>query len=110
MSKMMTVTYYHHSGFSVASGDVLLVEGEMSSDSVRKLCDTVMTACAGRCAVFAGSEGSYKYAVGQEGGDLRAFGKALNAALNGRGGGKPNFIQGSIAADETAIRTFFQEN
>ena len=25
MSKMMTVTYYHHSGFSVASGDVLLV-------------------------------------------------------------------------------------
>ena len=92
------------------SGDVLLVEGEMSSDSVRKLCDTVMTACGGRCAVFAGSEGSYKYAVGQEGGDLRAFGKALNAALNGRGGGKPNFIQGSIAADETAIRTFFQEN
>ena len=92
------------------SGDVLLVEGEMSSDSVRKLCDTVMTACAGRCAVFAGSEGSYKYAVGQEGGDLRAFGKALNAALNGRGGGKSNFIQGSIAADETAIRTFFQEN
>ena len=92
------------------SGNVLLVEGEMSSDSVRKLCDTVMTACGGRCAVFAGSEGSYKYAVGQEGGDLRAFGKALNAALNGRGGGKPNFIQGSIAADETAIRTFFQEN
>lgn len=25
MGKMMTVTYYHHSGFSVASGDVLLV-------------------------------------------------------------------------------------
>ena len=25
MSKKMTVTYYHHSGFSVASGDVLLV-------------------------------------------------------------------------------------
>lgn len=25
MSQMMTVTYYHHSGFSVASGDVLLV-------------------------------------------------------------------------------------
>ena len=25
MSKKMTVTYYHHSGFSVSSGDVLLV-------------------------------------------------------------------------------------
>ena len=25
MSKMMNVTYYHHSGFAVSSGDVLLV-------------------------------------------------------------------------------------
>ena len=25
MNKTMTVTYYHHSGFSVASGDILLV-------------------------------------------------------------------------------------
>ena len=67
----------------------------------------VMTACGGRCAVFAGSEGSYKYAVGQEGGDLRAFGKALNAALNGRGGGKPGAFQGSVKATKVQIEAFF---
>jgi len=90
-------------------GDVLLVEGDMSSESVRKLCAAVQETCGGRCAVFSGGEGGYKYAIGQPEGDLRPLVKALNAALNGRGGGKPGFVQGSVQADEAAIRAFFQE-
>ena len=35
--------------------------------------------------------------------------KALNTALNGRGGGKPNFVQGSVAAARGAIEAFFAE-
>ena len=90
-------------------GDVLLLEGDMSSESVRKLCAAVMETCGGRCAVFAGSDGQgYKYALGQEGGDLRSLVKELNGALQGRGGGKPNFAQGSIQAPEAEIRAFFQ--
>ena len=34
--------------------------------------------------------------------------KEMNAALNGRGGGKPNFAQGSIAASQAQIKTFFE--
>ena len=68
-----------------------------------------METCGGRCAVFAGSDGQgYKYALGQEGGDLRSLVKELNGALQGRGGGKPNFAQGSIQAPEAEIRAFFQ--
>ena len=90
-------------------GDVLLLEGDMSSESVRKLCAAVMDTCGGRCAVFAGSdEQGYKYALGQTGGDLRSLVKDLNAALNGRGGGKPHFAQGSLQASGAAIREFFQ--
>ena len=89
------------------AGNVLLVEGDMSAESVRKLCDMVMTACGGRCAVFAGAEGNYKYAIGHAGGDLRAMTKEMNAALSGRGGGKPNFVQGSAACTEADIRAFF---
>lgn len=66
-----------------------------------------MTACGGRCAIFAGGESSYKYAIGQAGGDLRALVKDLNTALSGRGGGKPNFVQGSVTASETDIRAYF---
>ena len=36
------------------AGDVLLVEGPMSSESLRKLCAAVQETCGGRCAVFAG--------------------------------------------------------
>ena len=89
-------------------GDVLLFEEEMSSDSVRKLCDAVMNTCGGRCAVFAGADGAWKYAVGQAGGDLRELVKRLNAALQGRGGGKPGFAQGSCAATKGEIEGFFQ--
>lgn len=88
-------------------GDVLLFEDDMSPDSLRKLCDAVSLTCGGRCAVFAGSGEGYKYAIAHQGGDLRELTKALNAALTGRGGGKPNFVQGSVAASRAAIEGFF---
>ena len=89
------------------SGNALLFEGEMSGDSLRKLCTAVLEKCGGRCAVFAGADGDYKYAIGEEGGDLRALVKELNATLNGRGGGKPNFAQGSVACTADELRAFF---
>ena len=89
------------------AGDVLLVEPDMAPDAVRRLCAAVLDTCGGRCAVFAGADGDYKYAVGHHGGDLRSLAKDINAALHGRGGGKPEFIQGSVSANEEAIRDFF---
>ena len=35
--------------------------------------------------------------------------KEMNAALNGRGGGKPFFVQGSVQATEDEIRNFFEK-
>ena len=89
------------------AGDVLLFEEDMSPESVRRLCDAVMNRCGGRCAVFAGTDGAWKYAVGQLGGDLRELVKRMNAALNGRGGGKPFFAQGSAGAGRQEIEAFF---
>ena len=89
-------------------GDVVLFEGDMSADSVRRLCDAVLDTCGGRCAVFAGEDGNFKYAVGIRDGDIRPLVKELNGALNGRGGGKPNFAQGSVAAKEADIQAFFE--
>lgn len=91
-------------------GDVLLFEDEMSGDSLRKLCDAVTNRCGGRCAVFAGAEGAYKYAIGCASGDLRELTKRMNAALSGRGGGKPNFVQGSVSCRRADIETFFTQN
>ncbi len=101
--------FQHKAQTLSAVGDVLLIEGNMSSDSVRRLCDAVLDTCGGRCAVFAGEGNEYKYAIGQRNGDLRALVKEMNAALNGRGGGKPDFAQGGVNATEHAIRKFFEE-
>lgn len=87
---------------------VIFKEG-LESDSVRKLTDAVLQKCGGRCAVFSKNpDGSYKYAVGEKDGDLRQFTKEMNAALHGRGGGKPFFVQGSLLASEEEIRSFLE--
>lgn len=72
------------------------------------------------CAVFAprcgqsgaGGAGSadsgLSYALAAASGDVRETGKALNAALNGRGGGKSGLVQGSVEADAKAVRAFWR--
>lgn len=91
------------------AGDVLLFEDAMQPDAVRRLADAVVQKCGGLCAVFSGEGGNYKYALGCQNADIRETVKALNTALNGRGGGKPNFAQGSVAASRTEIEAFFQK-
>ena len=90
------------------AGDVVLFVPDLGPDSLRRLTGAVQAACGGRCACFSGSDGTgYRYAVGLPDGDLRPFGKALNQTLQGRGGGKPEFIQGSVQASRSAIQDFF---
>lgn len=88
------------------TGDVLLFEDGLRPDGLRRLADAVTKTCGGRCAVFSRVSDGYQYAIGQENGDLRAFTKELNATLNGRGGGKPFFVQGSVKAGRAEIEAF----
>ena len=90
------------------AGDVLLFEEGLSPDALRRLCDAVLRACGGRCACFSGGEeAGWQYVVGAPDRDLRPLAKEMNAALDGRGGGKPDFIQGILQADRARIEAFF---
>ena len=90
------------------AGDVLLFEEGLTPDGLRRLCDAVLNVCGGRCACFSGDDaGGHAYAVGQRGGDLRAFSKDMNQALGGRGGGKPDFVQGRVSAGREQIEGYF---
>ena len=92
------------------AGSVLLFYDGLEADQVRRMTDAVMQKCSGCCAVFSSNgDGSYKSAIGELNGDLRQFTKEMNAALNGRGGGKPFFVQGSVKAAEEEIRQFFRQ-
>ena len=92
-------------------GDVVLFEDGLSPDALRRLCGAVLHACGDSCfcACFSGDDSSeYKYAIGQPNGHLRDWVKSLNQALNGRGGGKDDFVQGSVQASRSEIKAFFQ--
>ena len=90
------------------AGEVLLFEDGLTPDGLRRLCDAILRTCGGRCACFSGQEGEgYKYALGEKDGDLRSFVKTMNQTLDGRGGGKPGFVQGSVRAGRKEIEAFF---
>ena len=62
----------------------------------------------GLACVFAGEDGQYAYAIVQaQAQDISAKVKDMNKALNGRGGGRNGFAQGSVQADRAAIEAFF---
>lgn len=93
------------------AGDVLLFEPDLSSDGVRRMADAVGNACGGRCCVFSGADGSgYRYAMFAPSGDLRPLIQAMHAALQGRGGGKAQFVQGSLPASRRDIEAYFHAN
>ena len=91
-------------------GNILILAGPQDDpQTVRRLANAVMEQCSGVCAVFAGSdETDYKYAIGEMDGDVRETVKSVNAGLNGRGGGKPFFAQGSVNTREESIRSLFE--
>ena len=92
-------------------GNVVRFEADLMPAQVRELCDAIGQVCGGMAAVFSGEDGAgYSYCLMERGGDLRGINKAMTAALNGRGGGKAEYQQGSVKADRAAIEAFFKEN
>lgn len=92
----------------VNCGDVLRFEDGLEPALVRELADAIAQGCGGTAAVFSGADGAgYSFCLVTRQGDLRALGKAMTAALGGRGGGKPNFQQGRVNASRMEIEKFF---
>ncbi len=94
----------------VNCGNVLHFEPGLEPVQLRDLADAIGSVCGGRAAVFSGEGSSFNYAIVARQGDLRPLGKAMTAALQGRGGGKPNYQQGRVSATEAEIRAFFENS
>jgi len=57
--------------------------------------------------VLTGTDGGYKYVAASASVNLRDLAREINAALSGRGGGRPEMIQGSLGAPLEKIREYF---
>ena len=92
------------------NGNVVHFEENLDNTAVRDLADAIADTCGGTAAVFSGSdEGGYAFCLVTRNGDLRQLGREMTKALDGRGGGKPNFQQGRVQAKKSEIEAFFAE-
>ena len=95
----------------VAPGaDAIRIVPGLDPDGLHRLAARLSEATTGLCAALTANEKGTGYCLAQAGGDVRALTKALNTALNGRGGGKPGICQGNCAAAPEQVETFLKEN
>lgn len=86
-------------------GNLLVFDNVLDEVALRELVNLLMEKCGGIAAAFSGSdETGYRYIMGSRRVDLRRCAKEINRLIDGRGGGKPQMIQGSAAADAEHIR------
>lgn len=88
-----------------AGGWQLIIDETLSPAQLRPFAELLSKKCSG--AIFAGGGESYRYVLFDANGDLRELANRLNSSLNGRGGGKSGFVQGSVCASRAAIEAFF---
>lgn len=90
-------------------GNLCIFNPGLDEVASRELANRLAARCGGFAGVFTGSEDAgWKYTIVSRHVDLRARSKELNAALQGRGGGSPEMLQGSAKASEAEIRKVFE--
>ena len=90
-------------------GNLLFFEPDLDMLCLRDLINAAMEQCSGIAAGFSGGDGEgYHYILGSKTVDLRANVKDINAAIDGKGGGSAEMIQGTANADEATIRACFE--
>lgn len=89
----------------VTEGNLCVFDDVLDEVALRELVNLLMEKCGGIAAAFSGSdETGYRYIMGSRRVDLRRCAKEINRLIDGRGGGKPQMIQGSATADAERIR------
>jgi len=63
---------------------------------------------SGITVALSGNDGDYKYVISSKSVDLRSISKEINSTLSGRGGGRPEMIQGSFGASFKEIQDYFK--
>ena len=91
-------------------GPVCVFTEDIAGDSMRLLMNLVLEAGHSVCAVFHGNDSDgYRYVIGSRTQNMRELVKGFNAAFDGRGGGKPEMVQGTARGCEDEMWTWILE-
>ena len=98
---------YRVEGIAVDDPVSLLFDPELTGNEPREFMNLLLDKGAEICGIFAGDdEKGYRYVIGSRKEDVRPYGEKLKS-LGGRGGGKPEMIQGSIQAARAVLEGIF---
>lgn len=90
---------------------ILIFEADTDMNDLRKLVLNGAEKTSKLCAGFSGSDSSgYRFAIASKSIDLREKSKIIISALNGRGGGSSELLQGNSESAKNEIEKFFKEN
>ena len=83
---------------------VCIFEKSLDSIAMRNFVNDAMERCVGICGAFIGSDDKgYHYILGCKNTDVSQISKQLNEKFNGKGGGKPQMVQGSLTGKKKEI-------
>ncbi|MBQ9781105.1 MAG: alanyl-tRNA editing protein [Clostridia bacterium] len=92
-------------------GSLCLFEETGDANAMRRLLNQAVPKCKKLCGVFSGDdENGYRYFIGRGDAsiDLKQYNKEISAALNAKGGGSSEMLQGRAAAAKTQIEAYFK--
>ena len=81
---------------------------EADAEDAKTIANELIMRVGGILVILFGKEGEFKYLMVSKSRDLRALSKDINSALGGRGGGKPEAIQGTLTAALDEVREYFK--
>ena len=88
--------------------NICFFDKHMDKSNMRYAFNLLVEKCSGLCGCFDGDdENGYRYVMGGRDVDVIAAGKAMNEALDGRGGGSKEMFQGSLKAAREQIEEYF---
>lgn len=84
---------------------IVFFEEHLDASTMREFVNLLMKRCSGIACVFVGNDrDGYRYVLGSASTDVRPLCRKLNEAFQGKGGGKPEMVQGSLIGTEEHIR------
>ena len=95
--------YYELKIEGISAENPVIFDDSGSADDARMIADMLAEKLGTGIAFSGDDENGYKYAVVSRNADARETGKKINAALNGRGGGKPEMVTGTVSATREQI-------
>ena len=91
-------------------GHFLFFDDPMDMNLVRKYINEGMNHCDGICGAFIGNDkNGYNYILGSKTIDLRNLLKEFHQMFPGKGGGRPEMVQGSVAGDKNQLQQYINQ-